>query len=64
VTCLSPAFPWSWLFYGSLACFIVGTVLLVGYCDDQNRIVCEGKGGEYVHVYKGSLCVKPSTVLE
>jgi hypothetical protein len=64
VSYLRPAFPWHWVFWGGTATFIVGLVLLVSWCDDQSRLDCESKGGQYVHVYKGALCVKPGTVLQ
>lgn len=53
-----------WLFWLAFAACFVGTLLLISYCDDQARLDCERKGGQYVHVYKSSLCVKKGSVIE
>lgn len=54
----------TWLFFGGIAVFVVGMVLLTSYCDDQAKLDCERKGGQYVHVYKSALCVKKGSVIE
>lgn len=53
-----------WAFWMLVALGIIGVLLLVGHCDDQARQDCERRGGQYVHVYKSSLCVKKGSVLE
>lgn len=49
--------------------FVVGAatvalLLLACWCDDQAKRDCERKGGQFVHVYKSTLCVKPGSVIE
>lgn len=54
----------TWAFFGGIACAFVGFIFLLSWCDDERKIDCERKGGQYVHVYKSSLCVKPGSVIE